>query len=202
MDFVSNVGRREQVQVNEVGRWVEIGNKSLNGYEHNVLFRNCGGGDPQQLRFEDAGFLSGADCIEDGRAVAAFDLENDGDVDLIVQNFGKPPCLLVNQGEHVGHWLELRLRGPRPNGDAIGARVVAEIGSRKFLREVAVSAGYLAGQSTQLFFGFGDAKVIDRMTVYWPGPGHRTTVLTNVAVDQRLQLALDGSATSDGPATR
>ena len=63
------------VQVNETGPFVELGNASLNGYEHNALYRNQGESSPSLPQFTDVGFLTGTDRIEDGRSAAFTDIE-------------------------------------------------------------------------------------------------------------------------------
>src|SRR2546426_801604 len=108
MDLLENVGRRRDAQ-GDVGNFVNIGGMSLNGYERKNLFRNLDG-----KRFEDVGFLTGADLLEDGRGVAAIDIDNDGDLDLVIENYLQPVRLLVNRGTPGNHWLELKLVGAGP----------------------------------------------------------------------------------------
>ncbi len=189
MDFVSNVGLRSQVQVNEAGSWVELGNNSLNGYESNVLYRNLGRAktvNASMFDFADVGYIAGADCIEDGRAAVYTDIEGDGDLDLFVQSFGRPTRLLVNEGEKTGNWLHVKLHGTESNKDGIGARIVATIGERRIVREISTTSGYLAGQSLWAFFGLGDAKRVDQLEVFWPS-GQRT-VLADVDANRRLDV--------------
>ena len=162
--------------------WVRIGRRSLNGNERNVLLRNRGGALP---RLADAGYVSGADRIEDGRGVGIIDIDEDGDLDLVVQSVEKPVALLVNQGS-AGHWLEVRLRGTRSNRDAIGARVELRVGDRTLLREVSTTGGYISGRSKRCHFGLGAARRVDRLTVHWPSGG--VTTMTNVAVDRVLDI--------------
>lgn len=180
--MLENVGRRSEVRGGEFSRFVVLGDKSLNGNEHNRLWRNQGT-DP--IRFLDTAYAAGADRIEDGRGVVATDVDLDGDLDLIVQSYQRKTVLLINQGP-TGNWLQMRLRGTASNRDAIGARVVAEVGGRKHTRLVTSTEGYLSGSSLQLHFGLGEATTIDRLTVYWPSG--QTTELEQVAVNQRLNV--------------
>ena len=180
--MIENVGRRSQVRGGEFSRFLVIGDKSLNGNERNRLYRNQGGDPPQ---FLDVAYAAGADRIEDGRAVVATDVDLDGDLDLIVQSYQRKTVLLINQGP-TGNWLQMRLRGTVSNRDAIGARVVAEVGGVKHTRLVSSTEGYLSGSSLQLHFGLGAAQIVDRITIYWPS-GQRTE-LEQVAVNQRLTV--------------
>jgi len=163
-----------------VGNFVRTDGRSLNGNERNVLYRNLGG-----QRFFDVGHLTASNRIEDGRAVVVTDIERDGDLDLVIQNFQKPVVLLVNQARRT-RWLQVQLTGTRSNRDAIGARVQIETDGRKQIREVRSTAGYLAGQSPLCHFGLGRAQQVDRLTVRWPSG--LITTLRNVPANQRLQI--------------
>lgn len=203
MDFLSNVGRREQVAVNEVGRFVALGNKSLNGYERNCLYRNLGPdgvGEDGVVRFQDAGFVTGADSDFDGRAMGLLDIEGDGDLDMVIQNFARPATLMVNTSAGLGHWLQVRLRGPGANMDAVGARLEARIGDRVLVREQCLTSGYLSGQSACVHFGLGDAVVVDELTVRWPDG--TVTVQREVPADRLMYVthpAVRGAVDASAP---
>ncbi|MCA8958118.1 MAG: ASPIC/UnbV domain-containing protein [Planctomycetes bacterium] len=184
MEFVEGVGRRTTFEDSDIVGWVKVGNNSLNGNENNVLLRSLGRS--PMPAFVDAGYVSGADRIEDSRGVAAIDIEGDGDLDLIVQGVERPTVLLVNQGCPGTHWLQVRLRGTRSNRDAIGARIEVRIGERMLVREVTSTAGFISGRSLMSHFGLGGATKVDSLTVHWPRGGSKT--LTDVAVDQRLTI--------------
>ena len=183
--IVEGVGRRSEVEGAEFLAWVKVGPKSLNGNERNVLFRNMGGQGGALPRLVDAGYVSGADRIEDGRGVGIIDIDGDGDLDLVVQSVEKPVVLLVNQGS-PGHWLSVRLRGTRSNRDAIGARVELRIGTRTLVREVTTTGGYISGRSKRCHFGLGGAERIDELTVHWPSGA--VTRMNNVAADRVLSI--------------
>ena len=110
------------VQINETGPWVELGRSSLNGYEHNALYKNLDSGVSGTPQFTDVGFLTASNRVEDGRAAAFLDIEGDGDIDVLIQSFAAPVKLLVNQGDDAGNWLQVKLRGAATNTDGIGAR--------------------------------------------------------------------------------
>lgn len=84
--------------------------------------------------------MAGADRIEDGRGVGILDIDQDGDLDLVVQSVEKPAVLLVNRGR-TGHWLEVRRRGTRSNRDASGARVEVTTSERTVVESPAALAG-------------------------------------------------------------
>ena len=163
-----------------------LGGMSLNGLERNNLFRNVDG-----KRFAEMGWIEDADRIEDGRAVAAIDIENDGDLDLIIGNYMQPARLLVNRGTPGNHWIELLLAGAGPaqggsNRSAIGARAVVTAGGRQLSREVISSWGYLTGTSRVLHFGLGAAEKIDLLSIRWPSG--RVQEIRDLAVDRKHRI--------------
>jgi len=182
MQFLEHVGRREQPIDSEFGGFVTVGPKSLNGRERNLLFHNLGSSPP---RFVDQGYLSGSDLVEDARGVVAFDVEGDGDLDLLVQSFRAPARLLVNQGP-VGHWLRLRLEGTVSNRAALGARIEAEAGGRRLSQHLRSAAGYMSGRSHVVHLGLGAATRVERLSVHWPSGA--ISRLEDVAADQQLTL--------------
>ena len=135
----------------------------------------------------------GIDDKNQGRGVVCFDYDRDGDIDLFVANNSQPPVFFRNEliengdpaGEH--HYLNLRLRGKPPNGEAIGARVRLSAGGVTQLREVNAKCSYVSHQPAEEHFGLGANTVIDEIEVTWPdGTVDRWF---DLPVDQFLELA-------------
>jgi enediyne biosynthesis protein E4 len=166
MDMFDGVGRRS---AEKTGRFLNIGQHSLNGYERDVLFRNNGDG-----TFTDVAFVNAADRIEDGRGLSIADLDRDGELDLVLRNYHQPAQVLRNQGG-PNHWLQLVLVGSRSNRDAVGARVRVSAGGRWQTREVHAGSAYLSQQSLVQHFGLGGARQADALEVTWPS-GAQTTL--------------------------
>ena len=152
------------------------GNISWNGYEHNVLLRNEGTGPNGTLQFTDVAMATGADDIRDARGMAAADFDNDGDLDIVINNnpgdsgraeLSRATLLRNNVGERR-NWLAIELRGTASNRDAVGASVTLEVGNEKFTRLVSAGSGFASQQSARLYFGLGDKTQVDVMTVRWP----------------------------------
>jgi hypothetical protein len=90
------------------------------------------------------------------RTIVAGDIDNDGDLDLLVSNNGQSADLLRNEGGgRSGHSLLVRLRGRESNRDAIGARVTASVGGRRLVREVRAGSSYLGQSDLRVHFGLG-----------------------------------------------
>ena len=167
-----------------MGHWIDVGNKSLNGYERNNLFRNVCSPD-RGVRFEEMAFIQGADRIEDGRGAVAADFDRDGDLYVVIQSYSQPVTYLTNLSE-PRNWLQVELEGTVSNRDAIGARIEVQAGERTLVRELRTSSGYLSGPSLVTSFGLGSEREIERLTVRWPSGG--ITRLEGVKANQRLRL--------------
>jgi len=99
--------------------------------------------------------------------VAAADFDNDGTVELLVNNSHDPPSLLKNYGKH-GNWILVKLVGTKSNHDAIGAQVKVRAGGHQQLQEVRSGGGYISQSDFRLHFGLGSATKIDVLEIRWP----------------------------------
>jgi hypothetical protein len=160
------------------------GDISWNGYEHNVLLRNEGmepiGGEDKSkretLRFTDVAMAVGADDVKDGRGMAVADFDNDGALDIVINdNPGDSgdasrarPALLRNNIGSRRNWLAVELTGVSSNHDAVGATVMIETGGAKQLRLVSAGSGFASQNSERLYFGLDDKTRVDVLTVRWP----------------------------------
>jgi hypothetical protein len=152
------------------------GDISWNGYEHNVLLRNEGQDTNGTPQFTDVAMATGADDIKDGRGMAIADFDNDGALDIVINNnpgdngdaSRARPTLLHNNIGSRRNWLAVELEGIRSNRDAVGALVTIETGREKQLRLVSAGSGFASQNSVRLYFGTNDKPQIDALTVRWP----------------------------------
>jgi hypothetical protein len=153
--------------------------------QRNLLLRNEG-----KARFVEAGRQAGpAFAVEKvSRTLVAGDIDNDGDLDLLVSNNGQPVDLLRNLADsHAGNSLLVRLRGRESNRDAIGARVTASVGGRRLVREVRAGSSYLGQNDLRVHFGLGRATAVDRLDVRWPNG--RVETMRSVAAQQVVTVS-------------
>ncbi|MCS5610492.1 MAG: CRTAC1 family protein [Candidatus Poribacteria bacterium] len=102
------------------------------------------------------------------RGSAFGDLDNDGDIDIVVSNLNDHPVILWNVTEHTSNWFILKLIGTSDNQSAIGTRVKIKIDQQIQVREVKSGSGYLSQSDLRLHFGLGQAKQIDQLEIHWP----------------------------------
>src|SRR4029077_8942677 len=127
--------------------------------QRKLLFRNLG-----NRRFSEVGRMAGpAFAVERvSRGLAVADIDNDGDLDVLVSNNGQDAELLRNDGGNRGNALLVRLRGAGANTDAIGARIRLTAGSRTQIRDVKAGSSYLSQNDLRAHFGLGDTARPER----------------------------------------
>ena len=136
----------------------------------------------------DGKFVDVSDDCGDGLAAklssrgAAFDdLDNDGDVDVVILNSRREPTILRNDSPPRNHWIQIRLRGVKSNRDGVGARVKLVAGDLTLVDEVHAGRAYQSHYGTRLHFGLGRRDRVDRVEVRWIGGG--VDVRENLGVD-------------------
>jgi enediyne biosynthesis protein E4 len=104
-----------------------------------------------------------------GRGSAFADIDNDGDLDVVLTQIAGPPLLLRNDQNLKHHWLRLKLIGSKSNRDAIGAWVKVRVGNQTLSRQVMPAKSYLSQSELPVTFGLGFVDRMDEVTITWPG---------------------------------
>jgi enediyne biosynthesis protein E4 len=128
------------------------------------------------------------------RGAAFGDINNDGNVDVVIVNMDGPPILLLNQGGNGNHRVLFQLVGTKSNRMAIGARVTVRTGKLRQMREVRAGGSYLSSNDPRLHFGLGAAATMDEVEVRWPSGEEE--VLRNLSADFLYRL-VEGEGIKD-----
>ena len=189
-DF-DNDGRLDVMAVN--GTVVAVDGRAGDAFpydQRNTLFRNLG-----NRRFADVTDRAGPvfDLSEVSRGAAFGDVDNDGDVDVLVGNNAGPVRLLVNAVGNRRHWMGLRVVGsangpePAPGRDMLGARVaVIRDGEPTRWRRARTDGSYASASDPRVLVGLGDSAAAPAVRVLWPSG--RAEVWPNVAIDRYTTL--------------
>jgi enediyne biosynthesis protein E4 len=159
--------------------------RALPQYPHRgprVVYRNTGQGTFEQVTTQSGA----AEARHSSRGAAFGDVDNDGDIDVLVMNMNEPPSLLRNDYGGGNGWIMVDLEGTASNRSAIGATVTVTAGGHVQSGAVLSQSSYYSHDALRLHFGLGSAARAERVEVRWP-TGH-TQVIADVASRQVLTV--------------
>ncbi len=156
-----------------------------------LLFRNMQG-KRFRLATRDAGPYFETTHV--GRGAAFGDIDNDGDIDIVINEKDRHAAVLRNDSPTKNHWVRLVLQGTRSNRDAVGTRVELDTGQRVIHRQRKGGVSLESASDPRLLVGVGAVPVLKKITIRWPS-GILTT-RENVKVDQEYKIIepKDGTA--------
>ena len=165
--------------------------------QHNGTFIEAGGA---------AGLNDGP--LESRRGAAFGDINNDGNVDVVVYNEDGPPSLFLNETVNKNHRVLFRLAGKKSNRSAIGARVTVTAGKLVQIDEVRGGGSYLSSNDQRLHFGLGLEGVIQSVEIEWPSglierlaniaADNLYTIVEGEGIQQTIKLNAPGSGAPPG----
>lgn len=165
------------------------------GYkQRKVVYRNLANG-----RFEDITERLGPPVTTPaaGRGAAFADVDNDGDIDVVVNNVHAEPDLFRLHSQTGAHWTTLKLIGTRSNRSAIGARVRLFDGAGVQVQEVRGGGSYYSQNDLRVHFGLGRSTAVERLEIRWPNGLQEEW--KNLDADRIITLT-EGSGTAMPPA--
>ena len=122
------------------------------------------------------------------RGLALGDFNNDGRLDVLINNNDGAPLLLQNQAAPGHHWLGLRLVGTKSNIDAVGATVTWTFGGVKRTRQKVGGGSYLSSHDPRMVLGLGTAPKVESLEIKWPLPSGRVETFTKLPVDRYITI--------------
>jgi enediyne biosynthesis protein E4 len=187
-DYVRSRGRLQRQDVLEI-----IGHMPASNVV-NYGFRNQRG-----ASFSNQTQNWGFDRPSNSTGAAYADFDNDGDLDLMVNNINQPAFVYRNESDNQAatHFLQLNLRGKGGNTQGIGTKVTLFAGGNRQTQMQTLTRGYLSAVSPVLHFGLGTVQTIDSVMITWP-TGLRQT-LRNVPANQTLTVE-EAKAINPAPA--
>ncbi len=152
------------------------------GRVHNYIFK---GGN--NLFFENkSGDWIVNDTLVSG-ATALGDLDNDGDLDLVINNINSEAALYINKTNSKATFLKIKFEYPNPNRFGIGTKVFSYSNGILQYKELYTVRGFQASSEPIIHFGYGTKKIIDSIKIVWPNRTYQ--VLKNVATNQTLSIS-------------
>jgi hypothetical protein len=123
------------------------------------------------------------------RSAVIFDLDNDGDLDIVTNNFDSAPQVFISDLAQVKeiHWLKIRLVGTASNRDGLGAFVRVHSAGQIYTKYNDGKSGYLSQSAIPLYFGLGDSKKVDSVEITWPS-GRKQVLTGGVEINQTLNI--------------
>jgi hypothetical protein len=163
--------------------------------QRRLVYRNLGNG-----RFEEVAAELGAIWNEErvSRGLAVGDLDNDGRIDVVINDLDGPAQVVRNEGEKLGNWLQVRLKGRGKNTDAIGAVLTLRNGKTAQKRLIRSGTGYLSQDAFRQHFGLGNAEKVDTLEIRWPDG--TVSSHENLKVNQILTLEQPAPVAAEEPA--
>lgn len=149
----------------------------------NYMYKNAGG-----FSFDNVSKQWGLDNVSNSNGAAYADLDNDGDLDLIVNNINRPAFIYKNEANKRmnSHYLKIKLDGQFMNTEGIGSRICIYLKGTKQYLEQFTSRGFQSSVSSILHFGLGEEKNIDSLHIIWSGG--KEQVIVNIKSDQQITL--------------
>ncbi|RXG32374.1 VCBS repeat-containing protein [Leeuwenhoekiella marinoflava] len=190
--FITN-GIKREIANQDFGNFLDANQDSLQDMPLEEILKNMPSEKLQNYAFKNNGDLTfkkatnewGLDLAVNSNGVAYADLDNDGDLDLVLNNLEDQASIYKNNA--TTNFISIKLTGDNQNKNGIGAKVKVFTDSTQQYQELFLSRGYQSSVSPVLLFGVGEEKIINRIEVVW-NDGTLST-LEQVKVNQRINIS-------------
>jgi hypothetical protein len=191
IDFLSNLGITTNESTKEQNKIKKkLIDKMPTNKISNILFKNNG-----NLIFEKSSKSSGLEAsFSNGAAFS--DLDNDGDIDLVVNDINEKASILENKsdGNKNNNYISFSLEGNQKYGVRIGSKAIVYSEGKSFIKELTTTKGYLSASNFNLHFGLGSIDKLDSVKIVWPDGFIQTekrVTINKINKIKRLDVALD-----------
>ena len=121
-----------------------------------------------------------------GRGAALGDIDNDGDIDVLISNCGAEPTLLINRVGARRNWIQLRLTGTDSSRDAVGTRLTLTTAEGEQSDQITGGGSYLSASDLRAHFGLGEAARVEEIRIRWPSG--KEAVLKDIPANRILHV--------------
>ena len=168
--------------------WEQFAEKIPSHKLNNYVYQNLDG-----LTFKAMNSSWGHHKESFSNGAAMGDLDNDGDLDIVVNNINDPAFIIENSASNIGshHYLRIELKGDQKNANAYGAKVIVKSNEQRQIQELYPFRGYLSSMEPILHFGLGKDEMVNEIEVHWPDGTF--TSIENIEADQKITITKNGA---------
>lgn len=188
LDYIKYVSSEEVVNV--IGTTKLVDEKALalmpDGKVQNNIFKGSG-----DYLFEDKSLTWLPYEKTCSTAAATGDLDDDGDLDIVINNVNDLPIIYINDLKNNSTYLKIKLRTNSANRFGVGAKIYAYKGGTMQFKELYTVRGFQSSSEPIVHFGFGESQVIDSVRIIWPNGNSR--LIQNINANQMLEIVYNDS---------
>ncbi len=187
--YISSALRKSNTR-QEAQEWLyNATGEMLNGVVSNEIFQ----GTSKEFVSRTGEWIEDKPQISNGSVYV--DLDLDGDLDLVLNNFGKKAVIYENQVNESNDYLTIKLRYKEGNIEGVGAKIMVWSREKEQVKHIFKSRGFQSSVEAKAHFGFGTEKIVDSLMVIWPD--NKYQVLKNLRINQNLTIGYDPSFEED-----
>lgn len=157
----------------------------------NIGYKNSG-----ELEFSDNTDTWGLNVPSHSNGAAYADLDNDGDLELVLNNINEPAFLFKNQTREQfiddSSYLQIRFKGNTANTTGVGTKAIIKHLGKIYYQEQTPTRGFMSSMAHEVHFGLGKLKKVDSLLIVWPGGAYQ--VLKNVPTNQKVEVDQDDAS--------